>query len=219
MSDEVVKQYQEQLEALIASIGRKLDSANSLPHTDIKGFQQLAQDAEADIYDGKQTLTRLEAEVRGLPYNIRSKLASGISSVKQRFEQQQYRLIQLRDIQGAKAANMSRADEANWRDQRQRLLGAKNVVDETSASLDRTTRSLMETTEIGVATTIQLQQQREALLRSQDNLKQTDDFLSKSKRALTRMRRRLMTNKLIQAFIILLELGILGLIIYLKYYR
>lgn len=51
-----------------------------------------------------------------------------------------------------------------------------------------------------------------------DTLHATDDILEKSKNLLRRMRGRLVTNKLVTLVIILLELGIAGLIVFIKYY-
>lgn len=105
-----------------------------------------------------------------------------------------------------------------FRDQRERLLGNKSMVDDTNASLDRTTYALAETSQIGSETHQQLLQQREQFLRQKEMLDNTNTFLSQSKRIMNRMKRRIVTNKLITYLIICLEIGLLLLIAYIKYW-
>ncbi len=60
-------------------------------------------------------------------------------------------------------------------------------------------------------------EQREQMLKAREDLRETDDVLARTKKTLGRMKRKLMTNKLIQFVIIVIELLILGLVIYFKY--
>jgi hypothetical protein len=106
-----------------------------------------------------------------------------------------------------------------WKQQREALLGTRNILDDTSSSLDRTTFALAETEQIGGDTHQQLLQQREQFARQKEMLEDTNDFLSRSKRVMNRMKRRIITNKLIQYIIIALELALLLLIAYVKYWK
>lgn len=105
-----------------------------------------------------------------------------------------------------------------YKSQRERLLGNKNLVDTAGDSLQRTTYTLHETTEIGSQTHNQLIQQREQLIKQRDTLDDTNQYLNRSKKVIQRMKRRLVTNKLITYFIILLEIGLLLMIAYIKYW-
>jgi hypothetical protein len=115
-------------------------------------------------------------------------------------------------------ARLGNEDQARYYDQRQQLLSGSQLVSESDASLTRTQQVLLETQEIGAATSAQLVQQREQFHNQLDNVHETDDYLSRSKRTLQRMHKRLVTNKLIQGAIIVVQLGAIGLIIWLRYY-
>jgi hypothetical protein len=50
-------------------------------------------------------------------------------------------------------------------------------------------------------------------------LAETDDTVNKAASTLRSMGRRVLTDKLVQGVIVVLELGICGLIVYFRYYR
>lgn len=50
-------------------------------------------------------------------------------------------------------------------------------------------------------------------------LEESDDYVNRSRRTLSRMARRVMTDKFIQALIIFLELGIIFIIVYEKWLK
>jgi hypothetical protein len=105
-----------------------------------------------------------------------------------------------------------------YKEQRSALLDNATVIHSTNDSLDRTAISLAETTEYGIQTALQLQQQREIFLRQRATIYETDSLLGKSKKTLERMRRRILTDKLIQILIIFFELVIIALIVWIKYF-
>ncbi len=75
----------------------------------------------------------------------------------------------------------------------------------------------LETEEVGAGVIEELGQQREALTRTRDRLTETDVELSQSRRILSSMYRVALTNKITLIVIILLELAILGALIYYKF--
>jgi vesicle transport through interaction with t-SNAREs protein 1 len=87
------------------------------------------------------------------------------------------------------------------------------------SSLDRTTRALADTERFGQLTSAQLLIQRESFLRQRNQLTSTNEFLSRSKNLLQRMQFRVVTDKIVQGVIILVELALIGGIVYFKYYR
>lgn len=100
--------------------------------------------------------------------------------------------------------------------QRVRLIQTQDVLNRTSDSIGRTQRVAAETDEIGNEIISELGQQREALIRTKERLTDTDANLSKSRKILRSMYRRVMTNKLILGIIILIELAILAAVLYIK---
>lgn len=83
-------------------------------------------------------------------------------------------------------------------------------------SITETQRVLAETEQIGVGVGSRLRQQREQLVHVRDDLEETDDTLIRTRKILSQMGRRVMTDKMIQAVIIAVELAILGVILFLK---
>lgn len=65
----------------------------------------------------------------------------------------------------------------------------------------------------------ELSEQRESLLRSRNRLQNMDEGLSKSQRIIRAMGRHVLYNKIILILIILLEIGILAGLVYLRFFR
>ncbi|XP_018537158.1 vesicle transport through interaction with t-SNAREs homolog 1B [Lates calcarifer] len=103
--------------------------------------------------------------------------------------------------------------------QRALLLQGTEALNNASQSIERSQRIAAETEQIGTDVIEELGQQREQLDRSRNRLVNTGENLSRSRKILRSMSRRLVTNKLLLAVIILMELGILGAVVYLKFFR
>uniref|UniRef100_A0A3P9IMS7 Vesicle transport through interaction with t-SNAREs 1B n=1 Tax=Oryzias latipes TaxID=8090 RepID=A0A3P9IMS7_ORYLA len=103
--------------------------------------------------------------------------------------------------------------------QRALLLQGTEYLNNATQSIERSQRIAVETEQIGTDIIEELGGQREQLDRTRDRLVNTGENLSRSRKVLRAMSRRLMTNKLLLAVIILMELGILGAVIYLKFFR
>uniref|UniRef100_A0A3P9NVW7 Vesicle transport through interaction with t-SNAREs 1B n=1 Tax=Poecilia reticulata TaxID=8081 RepID=A0A3P9NVW7_POERE len=110
------------------------------------------------------------------------------------------------------------ADEVtHLQSQRALLLQGTEYLNNASQSIERSQRVAAETDQIGTDIIEELGEQREQLDRTRDRLMNTGENLSR----ITPHQRHsfLMTNKLLLAVIILMELGILGAVIYLKFFR
>ncbi|XP_041827439.1 vesicle transport through interaction with t-SNAREs homolog 1B [Melanotaenia boesemani] len=103
--------------------------------------------------------------------------------------------------------------------QRALLLQGSEHLNNASQSIERSQRLAAETEQIGTDIIEELGEQREQLDRARDRLVNTGENLSRSRKILRSMSRRLMTNKLLLAVIILMELAILGAVVYLKFFR
>jgi len=212
MSDnDTFKAFEEEFGSITSSLARKL---SSIPLQQDKDRETLISEAEADIADANNCLNNIEMEIRHYQYAQKTKANNTLRELRSKFDQQKQEFESLK-----KGRKTPKNDDPKHRDQRNRLLGVKKHVDDTTLSLDNTTRTLQETAVTGAATSVQLQEQREVFIRSRQNLRDTDDVLARSRKLLIRMRRRLVTNKLISFIIIMVELGIIALIVWLKYYK
>lgn len=166
--------------------------------------------------------------MRHFPYSLRSRAQKSAAAHTNELEKAQSQLKRYEaSISRGQVAGVSHLDlvgrlntddQSRYLDQRQQLLAGNSMVAESDASLSRTQKVLLETQEIGAATSAQLLSQREQFQGQIKTVHETDDFLSRSKRTLSRMRKRIVTNKLIQGAIILVQMGAIALIVYLKYY-
>ncbi|XP_035529753.1 vesicle transport through interaction with t-SNAREs homolog 1B [Morone saxatilis] len=103
--------------------------------------------------------------------------------------------------------------------QRALLLQGTDSLNNASQSIERSQRIASETEQIGTDIIEELGEQREQLDRTRNRLVNTGENLSRSRKILRAMARRLVTNKLLLGVIILMELAILGAVIYLKFFR
>uniref|UniRef100_A0A8C6L0G8 Vesicle transport through interaction with t-SNAREs 1B n=1 Tax=Nothobranchius furzeri TaxID=105023 RepID=A0A8C6L0G8_NOTFU len=107
----------------------------------------------------------------------------------------------------------------NLQSQRALLLQGTEYLNSASQSIEQSHRLAAESERIGTDIIEELGEQREQLDRARDRLVNTGENLSKSRKILRSISRKLMTNKLLLAVIILMESAILGAVIYLKFFR
>ncbi|XP_011175115.1 vesicle transport through interaction with t-SNAREs homolog 1B [Solenopsis invicta] len=108
----------------------------------------------------------------------------------------------------------------NWDAEHRRILLDGNAALERSAqSVARSQAVAAESEQIGTEVISELGEQRDRLLRAKRRLSQTDEELNKTRKILNVMQLKVLTNKIVLILIILLELAILGIIIYLKFFH
>ncbi|XP_062378128.1 vesicle transport through interaction with t-SNAREs homolog 1B [Sardina pilchardus] len=103
--------------------------------------------------------------------------------------------------------------------QRALLIQGTTSLNNATASIERSQRIAAETDQVGNDIIEELGEQRDQLDRTRDRLVHTGENLSRSRKILRSMSRRLVTNKLLLSVIIVMELGILGAVVYLKFFR
>lgn len=90
---------------------------------------------------------------------------------------------------------------------------------QTSASLARSERVALETAEAGTSIVSELRTQTESLERAKNNLNHMNDQLTQSRKIIHTLYRRVFTNKFIVLLIIILEIAVLGSVVYLKFFK
>lgn len=191
--------------------------------------QSLLSEAHQDATDTQAAIEAIESEMRHFPYSLRNRAQKAVVSHTADLERAQSMLrrydasVSRGQVAGVShmdlVARLGNEEQQRYYDQRQQLLSGSQMISESDQSLSRTQQVLLETAEIGAATSSQLIQQREQFQNQINTVHETDDFISRSKRTLQRMHRRLVTNKILQGAIILVQMGAVGLILYLKYYN
>jgi len=221
MSD--FSQWKEEFNAIIASLDNTIAEVKRVQDKDQR--KQLLQQAESDEYTAKTLLDRVQGEIRSFEYDKKRKATNELKNWRLSFDSRVDQLHQLRskpmsiDLPEDDGKGSSRQLGGVAKEQRKRLLGTHAVVQDTTRSLENTVQSIEQAVDIGTDTTTQLSSQGDQLRQGLLSIRETDSILDRSRKTLERMRRRLVTNKLITFLIMLIEAGIIALIIYLKYYR
>lgn len=179
--------------------------------------------------EAEEVLQGMEEELRAAPPSFRNAM-----STKLRLYHRDLGKLQ-RDMKNSAPAfgSSSRPDEGthhsiyssqnqhstNIQSQRALLLQGTESLNNASQSIERSQRIAAETEHIGTDIIEELGEQREQLDRARNRLVNTGENLSRSRKILRAMSRRIVTNKLLLAVIILMELAILGAVVYLKFFR
>ncbi|CAG0881833.1 unnamed protein product [Darwinula stevensoni] len=98
------------------------------------------------------------------------------------------------------------------------LLPTTAILSRTSESIARSQQVASETEQIGTEVIADLGEQREALLRARNRLRDTDTDLGKTRRILRSMYWNVISNKLFLIVIILMEIFILVGLVYWKFF-
>ncbi|XP_051160907.1 vesicle transport through interaction with t-SNAREs homolog 1B [Leptopilina boulardi] len=108
----------------------------------------------------------------------------------------------------------------NWEaEHRQTLLQSRSALERSNQSVVRSQAVARESEQIGTEVITELGGQRESLLRAKERLSQTDQDLDRTKKIMRTMKRRVLQNKFVLIIIIILEITILGIIIYMRFFK
>lgn len=179
--------------------------------------------------EAEEVLQGMEEELRGAPSSYRNAMSAKLRLYRRDLGKLQREMknsapgfgSSSQSVPGSHPSIYSSQNQQSTRLQSQRalLLQGTESLNNASQSIERSQRIAEETDQIGTDIIEELGQQREQLDRTKSRLENTGENLSRSRKILRAMSRRLMTNKLLLAVIILMELGILGAVIYLKFFR
>jgi len=90
----------------------------------------------------------------------------------------------------------------------------KEVLDESKQSLARSVGAMQDSLALGRDTAAKLQNQTDQIVRIHDNLEAIDDALERSKRIMTRMARRVATDKCMWILALLVIAAIIAIVVY-----
>ncbi|KAJ8289655.1 hypothetical protein GJAV_G00003780 [Gymnothorax javanicus] len=178
--------------------------------------------------EAEEVLQGMDKELRSAPSSFRNAMSSKLRLYRRDLAKLQ-RDMKTSDLGlgfGGRAADDKHSvykaqneQSTHVQSQRALLLQGTESLKNTSQSIERSQRIAAETDDIGRDIIEELGEQREQLDRTRDRLVHTGENLSRSRRILRSMSRRLVTNKLLLAVIILMELAILGAVVYFKFFR
>lgn len=224
MSSEKFEDLEEDFVSLMDDMRRKLES--------VKGRGGVAESKKSQLREIQRkvdqaggVLQEMEHEARSAPNPYRVHMNS--KTRKYRSELDELNKTASTLAGGATHVTIARqdllspssvlGDFGSGDPQRSRLLQMNETLNRTTDSLARTFQVAAETDQIGTAVAEELRTQRESLVRTKERLEETDQNLTTSRKILRTMYRRVMTNKMILILIIVIEMCILGALIYWKF--
>ncbi|CAN4086310.1 unnamed protein product [Withania somnifera] len=164
----------------------------------------------------------MDLEARSLPPNVKATLLAKLREYKSDLNNLKTEVKRITSANANQAARdellESGLADANMvsADQRQRLMMSTERLNHSSDKIRESRRTMLETEDLGVSILQDLHQQRQSLLHAHETLHGVDDNISRSKKILTTMSRRMSKNKwIIGTIIAALILSIL-LVLYFK---
>ncbi|XP_035206467.1 vesicle transport through interaction with t-SNAREs homolog 1B-like [Stegodyphus dumicola] len=225
MSSENFESLEDDFIAIKDSLTTKIN--DSLPKASGQAQKNLARDIQRELDDAYRLLDDLEEEVKAAPYPYRLQMNNRLKQYHQDLNALKKKLASSENSASSKRSQLlgspnqpSNSFASNVAaSNRGRLLQMNETIDRTTETVYRTQQIAAETDQIGIAVVDELGTQRESLIRTKERLVDTDANLTKSRKILRSMYRRVMTNKLILIVIIILEVAILGGVVYYKFFR
>uniref|UniRef100_H3DMU8 Vesicle transport through interaction with t-SNAREs 1B n=1 Tax=Tetraodon nigroviridis TaxID=99883 RepID=H3DMU8_TETNG len=174
--------------------------------------------------EAEEVLQGMEKELLAAPLSYRNTMNTklrmyrrDLAKVQRDMKSSNSGLAKRTAEEGTRAGRQHKTSKG--RSQRALLLQGTEARNNASQSIERSQRIANETEQIGTDIIEELGEQREQLDRTRGRLVNTGENLSRSRKILRSISRRLVTNKLLLAVIILMELAILGAVVYLKFFR
>ncbi|KAK3597425.1 hypothetical protein CHS0354_040163 [Potamilus streckersoni] len=215
MSSEKFESMEDELASLIDNLKLNISQLSSLTGEQKKNA---IRQAEKKVEDANFIIQEMETEAKVAPGTYRIQMLGKLRNYRKDLEQVTKSLGKGISAGGADNFGFDREDERIEASQRTRLIQGTSSLGRASESLFRTQQIAAETDQVGVEIIDELGRQRETLERTRDRLVDTESNLSRSRKILKTMATRVMTNKMILIVIILLELGILGGMVYYKFF-
>ena len=189
--------------------------------------KKLIRDFDEKQQEANETLAEMEEELRYAPLSFRNPMMSKPRTYRKDLAKlhREVRSTPLTATPGArgdmKYGTYAVENEHMNRLQSQRalLLQGTDSLNRATQSIERSHRIAAETDQIGSEIIEELGKQRDQLERTKSRLVNTSENLSKSRKILRSMSRKVTTNKLLLSIVILLELAILGGLVYYKFFR
>jgi len=215
-----VRQYEDDFRDLAASIQRRISSL-----TGAIGDARLRtiSEAEKEITEADSVLRSMDRDLRGA---ARQKAQPKIQSMQDELAQLRATLRKQSSQSSTFNARSELLGPTSSRDtdldlefgnQRNSILAANQMAANTKERLLNTERVMMNAHSTGIEVANTLAKDRDTLERAEDKLIFADERVDDTRRTLRNMSRRVVTNKLMLAAIILVLLAGIGLVMYLDW--
>ncbi|XP_044484188.1 vesicle transport v-SNARE 13-like [Mangifera indica] len=219
---QVFEGYERQYCELSAGLSRKCTAATALTGEQRK---QKLSEIKTGLDDAETLIRKMDLEARSLPSNVKAMLLAKLREYKTDLNnlKNEVKRITSGNINQAARDDLLESGMADAMmvssDQRGRLLMTTERLNQSTDRIKESRRTMLETEELGVSMLQDLHQQRESLLHAHNTLHTVDDNISKSKKVLTAMSKRMSRNKWIMGSVITVLVLAIILILYFKLVR
>jgi len=216
---QVFEGYERQYCELSANLSKKITSATLL---DGEQKKQKVSEIRDRLEDAEALIRKMDLEARSLPPSVKGTLLVKLREYKTDLNNLK---TEVKRITSSNANQAARDDllesgmadtQMASADQRGRLLMSTERLNQSSDRIRESRRTMLETEDLGVSILQDLHQQRQSLLHTHNTLHGVDDNISRSKKILTNMSRRMSRNKWIIGSVIAVLVIAIILILYFK---
>jgi len=211
-------------EDFIEITGRIEQRIRNIPQFESIQRRSEAQKAELQIKDADQLLRSMNLSAQSVPSNPKLKAKvkeyeSELTKLKSSVRKAEAQISAVADRTDLFAGGIIREEmAAAAMDQREHLLKSTDKLDKSTIELKQTLSVAEETVGVGVEVMENLDRQRDQMLRMRETLRGVQEQIGKAQRIMRAMAKRVITNKLIMAVIVLVLLGAIALIVYMKWF-
>ncbi|KAK3225412.1 hypothetical protein Dsin_005274 [Dipteronia sinensis] len=216
---QVFEGYERQYYELSAGLSRKCTAASAV---DGEQKKQKLSELKAGLYDADALIRKMDLEARSLQPSVKAILLAKIREYKTDLNNLKNAVKRVTSGNTNQAARDELLESGMAdammvsSDQRGRLLMTTERLNQSTDRIKESRRTMLETEELGVSILQDLHQQRQSLLHAHGTLHGVDDNISKSKKILTAMSRRMSRNKWIMGSVIIVLILAILLILYFK---
>ncbi|KAJ4711401.1 Vesicle transport v-SNARE family protein [Melia azedarach] len=199
---EVFEGYERQYCELSTNLSRKCDSASLLPDADQK--KEKFSEIQSGLDDAETLIRKMDLEARSLQPSVKAMLLAKLREYKSDLNKlkREFKRISSPNAHEELLESGTANAHAVSGERREQMAMSVERLNQSGERIKDSRRILLETEELGISIVEDLHQQRETLLHSRNKLHGVDDAISKSKKVLSAMSRRMSRNKWIVGSII-----------------
>ncbi|KAJ5273404.1 hypothetical protein N7478_008529 [Penicillium angulare] len=213
---EMFASYENELQLVQADLNQKLDEI-----TELSGEQRKSAISSADMVldEATELLDRMRMEKQNIPSEARSKVNIRFRNYSTDIDDVKRKLKSLSDDRRALFGDRYTDEPQDEHlEQRQQLLSGTERLERSSARLQQSQRTALETEDVGRNVLTNLYEQRQTIQHTRDNLHESEGYVDTSIKTLRGMARRMATNRMITIGIITVLVLLIIAVIYSKFH-
>ncbi|KAJ5637701.1 vesicle transport v-snare protein [Penicillium lividum] len=213
---EMFASYESELKLIQADLNQKLDQIS-----EASGEQRKSaiRSAELVLDEATEMLDQMRLEKQNIPSEARSKINIRFRNYSTDVDEIKRKLRSLSDDRKALFGDRYTDEPQDEHlEQRQQLLSGTDRLERSSARLQQSQRTALETEDVGRDVLANLYEQRQTIQHTRDNLQQSEGYVDTSIKTLRGMARRMATNRIITIAIITLLVLLIIAVIYGKFH-